>query len=124
MMVITATEFKKNFGHYLDLVSTEDIWVTKNGKVVVRLVNPNVSAVDSISGILKGKVSEEIDRHSIRDERRGTIFAKKMRRERRIPFEVSVDPFYSEGNMAYLARVTSEIDSGKAHLLTNELTED
>ena len=23
-----------------------------------------------------------------------TIFAKKMRRERRIPFEVSVDPFY------------------------------
>ena len=123
-MVITATEFKKNFGHYLDLVSTEDIWVTKNGKVVVRLVNPNVSAVDSISGILKGKVSEEIDRHSIRDERRGTIFAKKMRRERRIPFEVSVDPFYSEGNMAYLARVTSEIDSGKAHLLTNELTED
>ena len=47
-----------------------------------------------------------------------------MRRERRIPFEVSVDPFYSEGNMAYLARVTSEIDSGKAHLLTNELTED
>ena len=123
-MVITATEFKKNFGHYLDLVSTEDIWVTKNGKVVVRLVNPNVSAVESISGILKGKVSEEIDRHSIRDERRGTIFAKKMRRERRIPFEVSVDPFYSEGNMAYLARVTSEIDSGKAHLLTNELTED
>lgn len=68
-MVITATEFKTNFGHYLDLVSTEDIWVTKNGKVVVRLVNPNVSAVDSISGILKGKVSEEIDRHSIRDER-------------------------------------------------------
>ena len=25
-----------------------------------------------------------------------TIFAKKMGRERRIPFEVSVDPFYSE----------------------------
>ena len=25
-----------------------------------------------------------------------TIFAKKMTREKRIPFEVSVDPFYSE----------------------------
>lgn len=72
-MVITATEFKTNFGHYLDLVPTEDIWVTKNGKVVVRLVNPNVSAVDSISGILKGKVSEEIDRHSMQDERRGSL---------------------------------------------------
>ena len=53
-----------------------------------------------------------------------TIFAKKMRRERRIPFEVSVDPFYSEANMAYLARITSEIDSGKAQLVTNELVED
>lgn len=69
MLEISATEFKTNFGHYLDLVSTEDIWVTRNGKYVVRLVNPNVSAVDAISGILKGKISEDIDRHSIRDER-------------------------------------------------------
>lgn len=30
-----------------------------------------------------------------------TIFAKKMTREKRIPFEVSVDPFYSETNMRY-----------------------
>ena len=30
-----------------------------------------------------------------------TIFAKKMTREKRIPFEVSVDPFYSESNMTY-----------------------
>ena len=33
-----------------------------------------------------------------------TIFAKKMTREKRIPFEVSVDPFYSESNMAHLHR--------------------
>lgn len=69
MIEITATEFKTNLGHYLDLVSTEDIWVTRNGKYVVRLVNPNVSAVDAISGILKGKITEETDRHTIRDER-------------------------------------------------------
>ena len=69
MLEVTATEFKLNLGHYLDLVPTEDIWVTKNGKYVARLVNPNVSAVDSISGILKGKVSEDIDRHSVREER-------------------------------------------------------
>ena len=30
------------------------------------------------------------------------IFAKKMTREKRIPFEVSIDPFYSESNMKYL----------------------
>ena len=30
-----------------------------------------------------------------------TIFAKKVSREKRIPFDVSVDPFYSESNMRY-----------------------
>ncbi len=53
-----------------------------------------------------------------------TIFARKMRRERRIPFEVSIDPFYSDANMAYLTRITEEIDSGKANLVTHELAED
>ena len=53
-----------------------------------------------------------------------TIFAKKMRRERRIPFEVSVDPFYSDENMAYLRKVVSEIDSGKAKLYEHDLIED
>ena len=31
-----------------------------------------------------------------------TIFAKKVSREKKIPFEVSYDPFYSESNMNYL----------------------
>ena len=29
-----------------------------------------------------------------------TVFAKKVSREKRIPFELSVDPFYSEEKMA------------------------
>ena len=53
-----------------------------------------------------------------------TIFAKKMTREKRIPFEVSLDPFYSEANMNYLKKVISEIDSGKAKLREHELIED
>ncbi len=69
MLQITATEFKTNMGHYLEMIPYEDIWVTKNGKLVARLVNPNVSSVDSISGILKGKISETTDRHSLREER-------------------------------------------------------
>ncbi len=52
------------------------------------------------------------------------IFAKKMRRERRIPFEVSIDPFYSESNQNYLKKVVSEIDSGKAKLVEHELIEE
>lgn len=53
-----------------------------------------------------------------------TIFAKKMTREKRIPFDVSVDPFYSESNMNYLKHVISEIESGKAKLQEHELIED
>ena len=68
-MQVTATEFKLNLGRYLDLVLTEDIWISKNGKTIAKLVNPNVSAVDSISGILKGKIPADTDRHSLKEER-------------------------------------------------------
>lgn len=51
------------------------------------------------------------------------IFAKKMTREKRIPFEVSVDPFYSETNMTYLENVVSDIEQGKANLSEHELIE-
>ncbi len=50
-----------------------------------------------------------------------TIFAKKMSREKRIPFEVSIDPFYSDSNIAYLKKVIGEIESGKAKLEEHEL---
>lgn len=41
-----------------------------------------------------------------------TIFAKKMGRERRIPFDVAVDPFYSEENLAHLRRSAAALDAG------------
>lgn len=69
MLEVTATEFKLNLGYYLKQVSVEDIWIKKNGKTVAKLTNPNVSAVDSISGLLKGKVSDDIDKHLLREER-------------------------------------------------------
>lgn len=52
-----------------------------------------------------------------------TIFAKKMGREYRIPFEVSADPFYSESNIRYLERKKKEIDEGKAHFAEHDLIE-
>ncbi len=67
-MVVTATEFKTNFGKYLDMILTEDLFITRNGKTVAKVVNPQVSAVDSISGILAGKVPEDLDRKSLREE--------------------------------------------------------
>lgn len=50
-----------------------------------------------------------------------TVFATKVARERRIPFELSADPFYSESNMAHLRRVIDQIESGQAVLKRHDL---
>lgn len=52
-----------------------------------------------------------------------TIFATKVSREKRIPFDVAVDPFYSEVNMSRLKKAIADIASGKAHLTEHELIE-
>lgn len=49
-----------------------------------------------------------------------TIFAKKMSREKRIPFEVSIDPFYSESNMRALKESAAQIKQGKVVVKTME----
>ena len=54
-MSITATELKNNLGKYLLLSATEDIFITKNGKVVAKLTNPyqdRVEVAKSLFGIL------------------------------------------------------------------------
>ena len=54
-MSITATELKRNLGKYLLLAATEEIYITKNGKTVAKLSNPNQDRVDlaqSLFGIL------------------------------------------------------------------------
>ena len=41
VMSITATELKSNLGKYLLLAATEDIFITRNGKVVAKLQPPS-----------------------------------------------------------------------------------
>ena len=53
-----------------------------------------------------------------------TIFATKVSREKRIPFEISADPSYSESNMKHLSKVISDIETGKAKLVEHELIEE
>ena len=49
-----------------------------------------------------------------------TMLAKKMTREKRIPFEVSMDPFYSASNMAALNDSIEEMRQGKTVTRTLE----
>ena len=39
------------------------------------------------------------------------IYLKKLGRERRIPFEVAVDPFYSQENMIRLKESVAQMES-------------
>ena len=50
-----------------------------------------------------------------------TILAKKMIREQRIPFEVSVDPFYSAENIEALKKSREQLETGKT--VSKTLTE-
>ena len=61
-MSITATELKMNLSKYLLLAETEDVFITKNGKVVAKLTNPYQNRVDiakSLFGILPSEVTLE-----------------------------------------------------------------
>ena len=58
-MVVTATEFKKNFGKYLDAIKNEDIAIIKNGKPIAVLTEYNIedkmASLNSLVGIAKKK---------------------------------------------------------------------
>lgn len=61
-MSITATELKQNLGRYLLLAATEDVFITKNGKVVAKLSNPNqdrVNMAKSLFGVLPQDITLE-----------------------------------------------------------------
>lgn len=41
-----------------------------------------------------------------------TMFATKVTREKRIPFEITADPFYSKENLERLQKAAAEMDAG------------
>ena len=55
-----------------------------------------------------------------------TIFAKTVTRERRIPFDLTLnpDPFYSESNIHYLEKTMQDYKSGNLHIVHHDLIED
>jgi len=71
-MSITATELKTNLSKYLLLSATEDVYITRNGKLICKLTNPFQDKVDtakSLFGILPDTISLE----EAREERMGKI---------------------------------------------------
>lgn len=63
-MIVTATELKTNFGKYLDLASTQDIFITRNGKSIAKLTSPSVdrlAILDDLVGIIPSQDEADVD---------------------------------------------------------------
>lgn len=61
-MTITATELKTNLSKYLLLSETEDIYISKNGKIIAKLTNPfqdKMKLIDSLVGIIPDTMTLE-----------------------------------------------------------------
>ncbi len=71
-MSITATELKSNLSKYLMLASSEDIFITRNGKVIAKLTNPNQDKVD-IAKSLFGALPKDVTLEETKEERLSKI---------------------------------------------------
>ena len=71
-MSITATELKMNLGKYLLMAETEDIYITRNGKIIAKLSNPNQDRVDMAKSLF-GIIPADITLESAREERLNQI---------------------------------------------------
>lgn len=67
-MSITATELKENLSKYLLLAKTEDIFITKNGKVIAKLTNPFQNRVDTAKSLF-GSISDNLTLEEAKKER-------------------------------------------------------
>ena len=68
-MTITATEFKKNLGMYMLKALEEDIYITKNGEILVKLSNPNKEKVDVLNSLVGAAFSESPTLDEIKEMR-------------------------------------------------------
>ena len=66
--LISWTELKLNLGKYLKLAEHEDIFITRNGKVVAKLSNPNSDRVEIAKSLL-GVIPDDITLDEARAER-------------------------------------------------------
>ena len=71
-MSITATELKSNLSKYLLMAASEDIYITRNGKVIAKLTNPFQDRLD-IAESLFGSVPNTMTLEESREERLNLI---------------------------------------------------
>ena len=71
-MNITATELKNNVSKYLNISKSEDVFITKNGKVISKLTSPFNNRIENLRSIF-GILPSDIDEEAILAERASKI---------------------------------------------------
>ena len=71
-MSITATELKENLSKYLLMAEKEDIYITRNGKVVAKLTNPYQARLSMVESLF-GSVPDTLTLEQANEERRTQI---------------------------------------------------
>ena len=71
-MSITATELKLHLGKYLLLEATEDIFITKNGKIIARLTSPYQDKMDTVDTLF-GSIPNTMTLDEAKEERLSNI---------------------------------------------------
>lgn len=71
-MSITATELKLNLGKYLLLAATQDIYITRNGKTIAKLVSPYQDRVDTVDALF-GSVPDTMTLEEAREEQLNSL---------------------------------------------------
>lgn len=67
-MSITATELKSNLGKYLDQAATEDIYISKNGKIIAKITSPYKNRLDIVNE-LYGSIPDTVTLEDAKEER-------------------------------------------------------
>lgn len=71
-MSITATQLKENLGMYLLMAEKEDIFISKNGRIIAKLTSPYKKKQEILKS-LKGCIKSNLTFEELREERLSKI---------------------------------------------------
>ena len=67
-MIVTTTELRTNQKKYLELSKTEDVYITRNGKIFAKITNPYADKLATLRS-LKGSIPSSMNVEEVEEER-------------------------------------------------------
>ena len=67
-MIVTTTELRASQKKYLELSKTEDVYITRNGKIFAKITNPYADKLATLRS-LKGSIPSSMNVEEVEEER-------------------------------------------------------